>query len=699
MSDLERSYSEIACPGLTGEGLEKVANTLRFLCTDAVEAARSGHPGMPMGMAEIASLMWLKYLRYYSGDPSWLVRDRFVLSNGHGSALLYALLHLSGFDLSLDDLRSFRQLGSACPGHPESFLTPGVECCTGPLGQGIANAVGMALGQKIISARYDTDASDLFGHRVMCFVGDGCLMEGISAEASSLAGHLNLNNLFVVYDDNGITLAGRTDDTFSEDVSKRYESYGWRVLRVDAYDFCGMDELLRAPFAETAQGPVLVMAKTVIGKGSPNRADSPASHGAPLGAEELKLAKEAAGWPVDKPFYVPNEVKEIFGSRRAVLKKQYDDWKERYLKWRGGNPERAESLDFQLSLETPKDLRTKLFESASALAYPISTRRVSQELLQTASKCIPSLIGGSADLETSCLSAIKGAPDLSSSDYTGINIRFGVREHAMGAIMNGLSHYGAFLPYGSTFFCFSDYMRPAIRLAAIASLPTLSIFTHDSVFIGEDGPTHQPVEHLASFRAMPNVDVYRPAGIFETAVCYDLALRRRQGPSLLVLTRQNLPDCRELLPEGALPSEASLAEGAQRGAYTFWRSDDGAEVELLFVASGSELFSALDVALHLSGEFGCASSVVSMPCWELFMRQDRSYRRSVIPKRAKKVVIEASSPFGWSHMIESDSDMTLILGIDRFGISAPLSDQLSFFSYTKEKLAERVREQFFSQGI
>ena len=665
---------------LNHDQLTLVANTIRVLSAEAVEKANSGHPGMPMGVAEFGAALWLGHLRLAPQDPGWLARDRFVLSNGHGSMFLYTMLHLSGFDLSLEDLKQFRQWESKTPGHPESFMTPGVECTTGPLGQGIANAVGMAIAQKVQSERYRGASFDPFDHRVFCVAGDGCLMEGISGEASSVAGHLGLDNLVVLYDDNHISIAGDTNLAFTEDVAKRYEAYGWRVESVDGHNFAACDAAITNALAETGK-PTLIAARTTIGKGSPNKADTSGVHGSPLGADELELTKKELGWQY-APFEVPQEVSAIFASRRDQHDADYQQWQKDFSVWSEEDPDRAQRLARQLGRELPSDVRKKFFSALPDEAKPIATRKLSHAVLQVASKEMDSLIGGSADLEPSTLTLIKDSSDIAKGSFGGLNLRFGVREHAMGAIMNGLSYYGGFTPYGSTFLVFSDYMRPAIRLAALSDLPGLFVFTHDSVFLGEDGPTHQPIEHLASLRMIPNLEVFRPADAVETAICYELALSRKDGPSAMVFTRQNVP-----------PIERSAdfdPEVIARGAYSVF--DSGEEPQLLIVATGSEVGLALEVAKQLSDKV--AIRVVSMPSVERFIAQSEDYRAQLLPRGAKRVVIEAASTFGWSGIVGGAPEDRLLVGIDRFGASAPYQVLTEKFGFTPEAVIERIKEKF-----
>ncbi len=665
---------------VTKDVLNLTANTIRFLSAEGVEKAKSGHPGMPMGMAELGAVLWLKFLKFNPQDTNWLARDRFVLSNGHGSMFLYSMLHLSGHDVSIDDLKSFRQWGSKTPGHPENFMTKGVETTTGPLGQGVANAVGLALGQKLMAARYGKAGFVPNDHNVFCFCGDGCLMEGVSGEASSLAGHLGLNNLVMVYDDNEISIAGHTDLSFTEDVPKRYEAYGWAIQHVDGHNTDEI-EAAYAKAIEESDKPTLIVARTIIGKGSPNKANTHGVHGAALGADEMKATKEALGWPLDKEFYVPAEVSQAFAARVEELKSGYEGWNKSFADWKSKESELAARLEKQLSLSSDGDLEAALIAALPTDGKAISTRKLSQKVIQAASANVEALIGGSADLEPSTLTLIDGSTDVQKGEFDGKNIRFGVREHGMGAIMNGLSYYGGYVPYGSTFMCFIDYMRPAVRLAALSHLPGLFIYTHDSVFLGEDGPTHQPIEHLAIMRATPGLWTFRPADGLETAVAYAAAIERKDGPSALIFTRQNL----EPFDRPASFTNADI----RKGAYTAIESDG--EPDIVMMASGSEVPLAIAAAKQISGK---KIRVVSMPCWELFHAQSDEYKNSLLPTSAKKVAVEAALSFGWQGILNGAPEDTLIIGIDRFGASAPADRLAEEFGLTPEKVAQAVTARF-----
>jgi len=652
------------------ETLKLAADTIRILSAEAVQKANSGHPGMPMGMADLASVLWSKYLKHNPEDPSWVSRDRFVLSNGHGSMLIYSMLHLSGYELSIDDIKNFRQIDSLTPGHPESFITSGVETTTGPLGQGVANAVGMAIGQESFAARY---SSELFDHKVWCFTGDGCLMEGISAEASSLAGHLGLNNLIVVYDDNSISIAGDTELAFTENVKQRYESYGWLVLEVDGHDLEKIDQVYAKAVAEQDR-PVFIAAKTSIGKGSPNKQGKESSHGSPLGQDELKATKENIGWNYEEEFFVPQEVKSLFAARAENLKQDYQNWNESYSAWTAENSELASELKDQLCTNVSENLWEDMF--AAMPKEPTATRKLSQAALQVIASKVNSLIGGSADLEPSNLTLIKDSEDVQKNKFAGKNIRFGVREHAMGAIVNGLAYYGGFIPYGSTFLCFLDYMKPAVRLSALSELQALYIYTHDSVFLGEDGPTHQPVEHVAMLRMIPNLNTYRPADALETAICYQSALSKKDGPSAMILTRQTT----------SVVERADNFDAKQilNGAYQAVKEDNP---EYVVIATGSEVGLATEVAKELG-----KTRVVSMPCVELYNAQSAEFKNDLIPSKAKKILIEAGTSFGWASVVGSDA---LMVTIDSFGTSAPLMQIKKKFGFTKQQVLEKIKEHSF----
>lgn len=650
------------------------ANTIRMLAADGVQQAKSGHPGMPMGMADVAYVLWTRHLRYNPRDPQWPNRDRFVLSAGHGSMLLYSLLHLSGYDLPLEELKRFRQLGSKTPGHPEYGVTPGVECTTGPLGQGFANAVGMALGAKIMAEKFNAPGRALIDHYVYAICGDGDLMEGVSAEAASLAGHLGLGNIVFIYDDNSITIEGKTELAFSEDVAARFEAYGWHTLRVDGHDMAAVDEAITAGKQETAR-PTLILARAHIGMGSPNKQDTHGVHGEPLGEEELAATREALGWPAEPHFYIPDEVRRVFAARKAELLPLYESWQQMAQGLGTQDAALAAEWEAMWSRTVPSDVAGTL--AAAVGDEKDATRNHGGKAIQAASAAVPALYGGSADLAPSTKTLIKGAESIGKNSFGGRNLHFGIREHAMGAMLNGMALYGAFIPYGSTFLVFSDYMRPAIRVAAISKIPLICVFTHDSIFVGEDGPTHEPIEQIPSLRVIPNVTVLRPADGPETAAAWAIALQRTDGPTALCLTRQALPP----LPPPNDPQDL------MRGAYVL--SDCEGKPELIVIGTGSETHLALQAAELLKAE-GIAARSVSMPSCEVFNAQDEVYRESVLPAACKaRVAVEAAAPMGWARYVGCDG---LVIGMETFGESAPYKDLGEHFGFTVEKVLARVKQ-------
>ena len=659
---------------LAGETLDELAvNTIRGLAMDATQQAKSGHPGMPMGMADAAYVLWTRFLRVTPTDPRWPDRDRFVLSAGHGSMLLYSLLHLSGFNLSLEDVKQFRQWGSQTPGHPERHPEIGVETTTGPLGQGFANGVGMALAERMLAAHFNTDTT-VVDHYVYGIVSDGDLMEGVAAEAASLAGHLGLGRIIYLYDDNRITIEGKTELAFSEDVGKRFEAYGWHVQRVDGHDRRAVGAAIEAARAEQDR-PSLVMCRTHIGKGSPNKQDTAAAHGEPLGEEEVKLAKQALGLPLAPTFFVPEVVRGVFAQRRQQVDGMLTEWRQRFARWQQAHPELAARWEAQMARRLPQGLAERLprFEPGKELA----TRNASGEVLQVLSAELPGLVGGSADLHPSTKTLIKNEKAVARQAYQGRNLHFGVREHAMGGILNGLALHGGFIPYGGTFFVFSDYMRPAVRLAALMGQQVIYVFTHDSVFVGEDGPTHQPVEQIAAMRAIPGLTVIRPADAAETAVAWLVALERTGGPTALLLSRHNVPvlDRSELAP----------AEMLRRGGYVL---SDAPEPELILIASGSEVWVALGAA-RLLAEEKRRVRVVNLASWELFEEQPEDYRQSVLPPAVPlRLSVEAGVTLGWERYTAHGTAH----GIDRFGASAPWKRIAQEWGFTTEAVAAKARE-------
>ncbi|MCI0399193.1 MAG: transketolase [Chloroflexi bacterium] len=634
-----------------------IANTIRGLAMDAVQKAESGHPGMPMGMADVAVVLWTQFLKYNPADPHWPDRDRFVLSAGHGSLLLYSLLYLTGYDVSLDDIKQFRQWGSITPGHPENHLTPGVETTTGPLGQGLTNAVGMALAARWLASRFNRPGHEIVNHHTYAIVSDGDLMEGVSHEAFALAGHLDLGKLIVFYDDNHITIDGPTELSYSDDVSQRFAAYGWHTQRINGHDLSAIAPAIRAAQAETER-PSLISCRTHIGYGSPNKQDTAAAHGEPLGEEEVRLTKERLGWPVDEKFYVPEEALAAMRQAGAAGAEKQAAWETALKQYEAAHPAPAAEFRQFLAGELPQGWQDHLptFEPGKSLA----TRAASGTVLTGLFNHIPNLVGGSADLTGSNKTLPKGVGHLTRDDFSGRYIHFGIREHGMGGILSGMALHGGLRPYGGTFLVFSDYMRPAIRLASLMELPVIYVFTHDSIGLGEDGPTHQPIEHLMSLRAIPHLTLFRPAEATETAVGWRVALENRRGPTALVLTRQNLPtfDRSRYAPAGE----------AAKGAYVL---SDALNPAVILIGTGSEVHIALE-AQELLAEKGVAARVVSMPSWELFEAQPAAYRQSVFPEHIRaRVSIEAGTPLGWERYTGRDG---AIIGLDRFGASAPYEE-------------------------
>lgn len=650
---------------------------IRTLSIDAIEKANSGHPGMPMGAAPMAYTLWTKFMNHNPRNPKWFNRDRFVLSAGHGSMLLYSLLHLSGYDVTMEDIKQFRQWGSKTPGHPEYGHTPGVEATTGPLGQGIAMAVGMAMAERHLAATYNKDNFEIINHFTYAICGDGDLMEGVSAEAASLAGHLKLGRLIVLYDSNDISLDGELNLSFSESVEQRFKAYGWQYIRVE--DGNNIEEIAQA-IAEAQKDlerPTLIEVKTIIGYGSPNKAGTADVHGAPLGRDEIKLTKEAYKWTFEEDFYVPNEVYAHFEKvvKEAGEKKEAE-WNALFAEYEKAYPDLAKQLRMAIDGKLPEGWEKAL--PVYAEGKSLATRASSGEVLNAIAKVVPQFLGGSADLAGSNKTLIKGAGNFLPESYDGRNIWFGVREFAMGAALNGMALHGGVKVYGGTFFVFSDYLRPAIRLAALMGLPVTYVFTHDSIAVGEDGPTHEPIEQLASLRAMPNVCVIRPADANETAAAWRLAVESTNRPTALVLTRQNLP---------TLATTAERAyEGVKKGAYVV--SEAQGEVQALLLASGSEVSLAVEAQKALASE-GIHVSVVSMPSWDRFEAQPAEYKESVIPKHVKKrLAIEMGSSLGWERYTGDEGD---ILAIDRFGASAPGEKIMQEYGFTVENVVARVK--------
>jgi transketolase len=642
-------------------------NTIRTLSIDAIEAANSGHPGLPMGAAPMAYVLWTRFMRYNPTNPKWLNRDRFVLSAGHGSMLLYSLLHLTGFDVTIDDLKQFRQWGSKTPGHPEYAHTPGVETTTGPLGQGIATAVGIAMAERFLAAKFNRPGFPIIDHYTYALVGDGDLMEGISPEASSFAGHLGLHKLIVLYDSNDISLDGPTSWCFTEDVRKRYEAYGWNVLRVDnGNDLNAIEDALTEAHTSLDK-PTLIEIKTIIGYGSPGKQGTAKAHGAPLGAEEVAKAKETYQW-THESFTVPEKVRQIFNEIKSMGERHEAEWNELYSRYREQYTTEAMQLTHACDGKVDIDLATVLPKFSGNVA----TRDAFGTVINAFASYLPTLLGGSADLSGSNKTLIYGAPHFSKKDYSGVNVFYGVREHAMGAMLNGLSLHGGVFPFGGTFLVFCDYLRPAIRLAALMKQPVLYVFTHDSIAVGEDGPTHQPIEQLASLRAIPGLLVFRPADATETGLAVQYALEHRDAPVVLALTRQKLP---------TLPEIAEHKNDFVRGGYVLYQHEDGMDMALL--ATGSEVHLVLQVAKQLAKE-GVKIRVVNFTSLELFEAQDRAYRELVLPKSlSKRLAVEMAHPMSWYKYVGVDGE---VLGIEHFGASGPGDRVVSEFGFTVENI-------------
>lgn len=656
-----------------------MANAIRALAMDAVQKAKSGHPGMPMGMADIATALWSRHLRFNPADPKWLGRDRFILSNGHGSMLQYALLHLTGYDLSMDDLKAFRQLGSKTPGHPEVHVTPGVETTTGPLGQGIANGVGMALAEKLLGAEFNREGFPVIDNRTYVFLGDGCLMEGISHEVCSLAGVWHLNKLIAIYDDNGISIDGDVRGWFQDDTRKRFEAYGWMVIGpVDGHDIDAMDRAIAE--AKTSEDkPVLIIAKTTIGKGSPNRQGTAKVHGEALGDEEIAATKAALGWNYG-PFEIPEEVYEAWDHREAG-KALEAEWDEMYAAYEKAYPKEAAELARRLAGDLPENWDEIVMDAVCAAEEAqetVATRKASQKALNALAPALPELLGGSADLTGSNLTNWKDVKSLNTGDFHARHISYGVREFGMSAILNGIALFGGFIPYGATFLTFSDYSRNALRMSALMNLRAINVFTHDSIGLGEDGPTHQSVEHIPSLRLIPGMDVWRPADTVETVVAWASAIERRDGASCLIFSRQNLPfvdrdevDADAIAMGGYVAAEAPLGKG---------------EAQVILLATGSEVGLAMEARAKLAA-LNIQARVVSMPCTTRFDRQTKEYRESVLTPGTPVLAMEASRTDLWWKYFTGRGD---VLGVDTFGESAPAKDLWQKFGFTVENVIAKV---------
>jgi transketolase len=669
---------------------ELAINTIRFLSVDAVEQANSGHPGLPMGAAAMAYVLWSRFLRHDPRDPRWPDRDRFVLSAGHGSMLLYALLHLTGYDLPLDQLKRFRRWDSLTPGHPESYLTPGVEATTGPLGQGLGNAVGLAIAEAHLAARFNRPGHEIINHFTYVIASDGDMMEGVQAEACSLAGGLELGKLIVLYDDNGITLSGTTSVTFNEDVRARFAAYGWHVQRVDdGNDVAAVEKALQGA-QHVVDQPSLIAVRTIIGFGAPHKQGTFHAHGSPLGREEVRAAKENLGWPLEPAFYVPDKVRAHFRSAVERGKTLEEAWRRRLSAYVAAFPDLGAELTRRLEGELPRGWDADL-PTFPADANGVATRKASETTLQVLASTLPDLVGGSADLDPSTLTWLKERGDFEPASrskdgvqgavggvwgFAGRNLHLGVREHGMGAVVNGLAYHGGFVPYGSTFLVFSDYMRPAVRLSALARLGSIWVYTHDSIGLGEDGPTHQPVEHFLALRAIPELLFIRPADANETVWAWRVAIQNRHRPTALALTRQSVPTLDR--------SVYASAEGLARGAYVLNADADASDrPDVILIATGSEVQLIVAAAPILTAK-GIKARLVSMPCWELFEEQTAEYRESVLPSSiTARLAVEAGRSLGWERWIGADG---ATVSLDRFGASAPGDVLMREFGFTTNRV-------------
>ncbi len=662
---------------------QQVINTIRFLAVDMVEKANSGHPGAPMGLAPLAYLLWARHMRFDPTDCDWPNRDRFVLSAGHASALLYAMLHLTGYPLPMEELQRFRQLDSRTPGHPEYGHTQGVETTTGPLGQGLGNAVGMAIAQRKAAAAFNRDGYSLFDYRVWVIASDGDMMEGVGAEAASLAGHLQLGNLKVFYDDNHITLDGPSALSFGDDVPSRFAAYGWRVERVhDVNDLAALEAAIAAAESETER-PCMVAVRSIIGYGAPTKQNTAKAHGSPLGKAEAEGAKKFFGWPLDPTFLVPQTARDAFAPARERGAQLRAAWQDLWQRYQQAFPQEGADLAGRLAGRLPDGWHEALPTFAPGDG-PIATRNASGKVLNALAPKLPQLIGGAADLSSSNETMIKNEANFEPDQPAGRNFFFGVREHAMGSALNGIAVSRLWIPYGGTFLIFSDYMRPPVRLACLMGLQVIYVYTHDSIFLGEDGPTHQPISQLASLRSLPHMTVIRPADANETAAAWRVAIENSHGPTALVLTRQNLPVFAE--------TATAAVSGVPRGAYVLSEPAPAAgaaagQPDILLLATGSEVSLAYDAAQRLAGQ-GVRARVVSMPSWELFDRQDAAYRDQVLPPAVRRrLAIEAAAPFGWHKYLGLDGEM---IGMEGFGASAPAKDLYPRFGFTVDKIVERA---------
>jgi transketolase len=660
---------------MKNEFTQQLANCLRFLSIDGVEHANSGHPGMPMGMADVATILFTEFLKFDAKNPKWLDRDRFILSAGHGSMLIYSLLHLTGHDdISIEDLKNFRQLGAKCAGHPEYDHLAAIETTTGPLGQGLANAVGMALAEKLLAARLGENVID---HKTFCLVGDGCLMEGISQEAISIAGHLQLSKLILLWDNNSISIDGKTSITTSENMKLRFEACGWNIIQIDGHNFDEIRKSLAA--AQNSDRPVMIDCKTTIGFGSPNKANSEKAHGSPLGAEEVKKTRENLNWQY-APFEIPQELKEKWLEAGKRSQKNFKEWQEKFSQL---DEKKSDEISRILNKELPKDFAKKIADFKAKIFSEKSkqaTRKSSQNVLEFLTAELPELIGGSADLTESVLTKTSQTKPISKNDFSGRYIHYGVREHAMGAIMNGLALHNNFIPYGGTFLVFSDYMKPAIRLAALMKQQVIYILTHDSIGLGEDGPTHQPIEHLAMLRGIPNLLVFRPCDTYETIDCFEQALSEKKSPSAIILTRQNLPFL-----------SAENSSSCKFGGYVISAEDSAKKLDVVIIATGSEVSIAIESKEKLHND-GINVRVVSMPCAELFEKQSEEYKNQILgDKNILKVAIEAGISQSWHRYIGQDG---IFIGMNDFGASGKAEDLFKHFGITADETCKQILERF-----
>ncbi len=654
-------------------------NTIKTLTIDAIQKAESGHPGLPMGCADFAFVLWTKFLKFNPANPKWHDRDRFVLSAGHGSMLIYSLLHLAGFEkMTLEQIKNFRQFHSLTPGHPEYHETEGVECTTGPLGQGTGNSVGMAIAQKHFAATFNRPGFPVSDNRIYAIVSDGDLQEGISHEAAALAGHLGLDNLIWFYDDNEVSIEGKTSISYSDDVPERFRAYHWQVIEIDGHDHVAIERALSDARA-TVGKPTIIIGKTIIGKGSPKLQGTPKAHSDAFGEEEVAATKRNLGWPENEHFLVPQEVKDFFAALRPKWQAQEDAWNKMFASYSQANPDQAALYGDFLEKKIPADLESKLpvFPAGKATA----TRNSGGDVLKAIMQAVPCVIGGSADLSPSTKTFVKELGSFQKDNYAGRNLHFGIREHGMGSIMAGIAYYGGLIPFGSTFFVFTDYMRPPIRISALSGLQGIYVFTHDSIFVGEDGPTHQPVETLATVRAIPNCCVLRPADANETAQAWLLALENKNKPTVLALTRQNLPTYDRTV--------CAPASGVRQGAYTLWESTPGTTPDIILIGTGSEVSLCYDAAQKLAAE-GVKARVVSMPSWDIFEAQPESYRQEVLPCSCKKrIAVEAGISMGW-HRYVGCSGITITR--DTFGASGPANILAKEFGFTVENVLAQAKK-------